>query len=238
MVDCCNTPMTSTVRKASHAGSWYTDDQSELQCQLETWIADGRNALEEKQSICVRGIISPHAGFRYSGATAAHAFAALAAARANIERVFVLGPSHRLGKTTCLLSSADVFETPVGNLAVDREILSELSSTGAFEQARVIDEENEHSLEMQLPFIAHLFGSCKLVPIIVGQISLKDLDRYGKILAPYLDDPRNTFVISSDFCHWGDRFGFTPYDPQQGEIWKSIEVMDRQGMNIIETLVC
>lgn len=60
--------------------------------------------------------------------------------------------------------------------------------------------------------------------------------RYGEVLGPYLDDPSNLFVISSDFCHWGSRFTYTWYEPSHGAIWESITWLDKQGMEAIETV--
>jgi AmmeMemoRadiSam system protein B len=70
---------------------------------------------------------------------------------------------------------------------------------------------------------------------MVGQVNKQAQETYGKIFAPYLDDPSNVFVISSDFCHWGERFDYTPYDKKKGAIWQSIEAMDKEGMALIET---
>lgn len=97
-------------------------------------------------------------------------------------------------------------------------------------------DEAEHSLELQLPFIAQVMEGQEysLVPIMVGLLSTEDEAMYGKALAPYLDAPGNMFVISSDFCHWGPRFRYTPYDRSKGEIWQSIEALDREGMDLIE----
>lgn len=66
----------------------------------------------------------------------------------------------------------------------------------------------QHSLEMHLPYIHHVMGDTEftLVPILVGSTTAKQQELYGKLLAPYLEDPGNFFVISSDFCHWGQRF--------------------------------
>lgn len=70
---------------------------------------------------------------------------------------------------------------------------------------------------------------------MVGVLSNESEELYGTLLGPYLDDPNNLFVISSDFCHWGSRFRYTPYDSKHGAIWRFIESMDRQGMRAIET---
>lgn len=71
---------------------------------------------------------------------------------------------------------------------------------------------------------------------MVGSISNDWEETYGKILAPYLADPQNLFVISSDFCHWGARFRYTYYEESHGPIYKWIEVLDKMGMDLIETL--
>lgn len=71
---------------------------------------------------------------------------------------------------------------------------------------------------------------------MVGSLSKKMEEHYGALLAKYLDDPVNFFVISSDFCHWGKRFDYTYYDPADGPIHKSIELLDRKGMEAIESL--
>jgi len=81
-------------------------------------------------------------------------------------------------------------------------------------------------------FFRHSF---KLIPIMVGNVSGKNASQYGQLFGPYLDDPDNFFVISSDFCHWGSRFGYTLYEKGKGEIYEFISWLDKEGMNAIET---
>ena len=89
---------------------------------------------------------------------------------------------------------------------------------------------------MHLPYIAHLMGSrpYTLVPIMVGALSEGAEEQYGRLLARYLSDPHNLFIISTDFCHWGERFNFTFHDPAHGQIYQSIQALDEQGMDLIE----
>eukprot|EP00191_Tetraselmis_sp_GSL018_P015363 CAMPEP_0177596812 /NCGR_PEP_ID=MMETSP0419_2-20121207/11342_1 /TAXON_ID=582737 /ORGANISM="Tetraselmis sp., Strain GSL018" /LENGTH=172 /DNA_ID=CAMNT_0019088869 /DNA_START=838 /DNA_END=1356 /DNA_ORIENTATION=- len=98
-------------------------------------------------------------------------------------------------------------------------------------------DEAEHSLEMHLPFVARLFSpkEVTIVPIVVGALSASSEQRYGELLAPFVDDERNLFALSSDFCHWGARFGYTPYDKSKGAVHNYIETLDREGMRAIET---
>mmetsp|Transcript_9320 Transcript_9320/g.10813 ORF Transcript_9320/g.10813 Transcript_9320/m.10813 type:complete len:173 (-) Transcript_9320:949-1467(-) len=103
--------------------------------------------------------------------------------------------------------------------------------------SKKVDEE-EHSLEMHLPYIVHIMKhhAYKLVPVLVGNLDPKAEKKFGAVFAEYLSNESNLFVISSDFCHWGARFGFQHYNKEDGEIYQSIEKLDRMGMTLIEKL--
>lgn len=218
-------------RQASHAGSWYTDDASELGSELDTWL----HGCGVPKSSNAKAVIAPHAGYRYSGRCAAFAFANIDPA--SIARVFLLGPSHHYYTCKCALSKASVYKTPLGDLPIDVEVYQELKATGKFEDMDIDVDEAEHSMEMHLPYLAKVFQghSVKVVPILVGALSSESEAAYGETLSKYLDDPANFFSVSSDFCHWGLRFNYTYYDKKQGPIYKSIETLDQNGMSIIES---
>ncbi|XP_041420378.1 protein MEMO1 isoform X3 [Xenopus laevis] len=119
-------------------------------------------------------------------------------------------------------------------------VYGELWKTGMFERMSLQTDEDEHSIEMHLPYIAKTMESHKddvtIVPVLVGALSESKEQEFGKLFSKYLADPTNLFVISSDFCHWGQRFRYTYYDESQGEIYRSIENLDKMGMSIIEQL--
>lgn len=222
------------TRRPTHAGSWYTSSASELASQLSGWLA-------EAQSSCgsARAIIAPHAGYSYSGPTAAWAYKHID--RTNIKRVFLLGPSHNLYSPKCLLSTCSTYATPLGDIPIDDATCEALAASGLFDEMQLPVDEREHSLEMHLPYIQQVMGDAPylLVPIMVGALSESAEARYGELLAPYLADAANLFVISSDFCHWGERFQFQYYDKKHGpEIYQSIEALDHQGMALIEAQDC
>ncbi|CAM8963505.1 unnamed protein product [Rhodiola kirilowii] len=223
--------MDKIVRRASHAGSWYSDNPQKLSKELEGWLTT--SGLPKSPE--VRGVIAPHAGYSYSGRAAAYAFGNIDPS--NISRVFILGPSHHYYTSKCALSTASVYETPIGDLPIDMEVNEELKATGHFELMDLHVDEAEHSMEMHLPYIAKVFQgySVKIVPILVGALSAEKEAFYGRLLAKYANDPKNFFSVSSDFCHWGSRFNYTHYDKKHGAIYKSIEALDRMGMDIIET---
>ena len=221
-------------------GSWYTADGAELSRQLSSWLEAAAAAPCDpriERDAKVRCVIAPHAGYSYSGPCAAHAYTHLRAA--GVKRVFLLGPSHHYYLSGCALSTASVYRTPVGDLEVCSSTYAELRETGAFEEMCMSDDEAEHSMEMHAPYIAHIFAGsgAKLVPILVGALSLSNEERYGRLLAPYLHDPGSVFVISSDFCHWGRRFRYTPFhatSTPERPLFANIEALDRQGMELIE----
>ncbi|KAF5285718.1 hypothetical protein FQA39_LY16524 [Lamprigera yunnana] len=205
----------------------------ELSRQLEYWLrqADLRHGP-------ARAIIAPHAGYQYCGACAGHAYRQISPVV--VRRIFILGPSHHVRLSGCALSNAEKYRTPLYDLHVDLQVNADLEMTGQFEWMDLDTDENEHSIEMHLPYIAKVMETYKnqftILPILVGSLSSEKEACYGRILSSYLADPQNLFVISSDFCHWGQRFRYTYYDRSYGNIYQSIEGLDRAGMNIIENL--
>lgn len=231
---CARDSSRMTTRRASHAGSWYLSDGRALSNELGDWIS--RASRMDRPA---RAIIGPHAGYRYCGACAGHAYAQIDPSR--VKKVFILGPSHHVRLSGCAVSGCAKYSTPLYDLTVDREASEELLATGDFEVMTLEADEDEHSIEMHLPYIAKVMASkprdsFTIVPVLVGSLSPDKEAKYGRIFAKYLADPANLFVISSDFCHWGQRFRYTYYDDKKGEIHESIKSLDYAGMDIIETL--
>lgn len=145
------------------------------------------------------------------------------------------------------------YATPLGNLALDIDVIRELKSQQKvpFKTLSKHDDEEEHSIEMQLPLIRYTFKSnsnVRIVPLYVGSLVQNEERLYGRLLSKYFDDPSTLFVVSSDFCHWGHRFRFTPREfPQklfpsvvspQGSMNGNIESLDRQAMELIAKQDC
>lgn len=241
-------------RKAFHAGSWYSEDPSQLAAELDGYLraVDATKVLTAP----VKALVSPHAGYSYSGPTAAWGFRGID--RSAVKRIFVLGPSHHVHLENCALPNPNMtaYETPLGNIELDQPILAELRSTSSFAEFSVKQDEEEHSIEMQLPFLKHMMGDAAftLVPIVVGNASPSTEAKYGQLLAKYFDLPDTFFIISSDFCHWGQRFGYTSllkeppvvttslpavaYPRDQYPINGGIEALDRVGMDLITCQDC
>ena len=173
-------------RDASHAGSWYSEDEKQLDKELSGYID---KAKKELPSGCkLKGVIGPHAGFYYSGPTAAWAYINIDPTQ--YQRVILLGPSHHVYLDNCALSKANRYATPLGDIEIDRETTQEIEKLGNFIYMSKKVDEQEHSLEMHIPYIKKIFGDhpFKLVPIMIGNLSAAKEKEFGKKLAPYLLD--------------------------------------------------
>lgn len=227
-----------TTRRATHAGSWYSSESRPLGNELDGWMRDALSANGGRiGGPPVRAVIVPHAGYRYCGACAGHSYSQIDPNL--VKRVFILGPSHHVRLSGCAVTGCSKYATPFYNLNIDRAINEELMATGEFEVMSLEADEDEHSIEMHLPYVARVMQTNRdftVVPILVGSLSPEKESKYGRIFAKYLSDPSNLFVVSSDFCHWGQRFRYTYYDDKKGEIHESIKALDYAGMEIIETL--
>ena len=202
---------TLTTRRAYHAGSWYSDSPQRLDATLSSYLDaaskdhdnDNDNDSANQNNAVPRAIISPHAGYAYSGPTAAYAYLALREAMlAYLEQntkdtsyltIVVLHPSHHVYIDYCALSSVDMIDTPLGSLVVDQKLREELMKSGGFKMMERHVDEREHSGEMQYPFIAKVMRDIqcesnfvRVLPIMVGSLGNKKERLYGKIFAPFI----------------------------------------------------
>jgi len=214
-------PCTSAIlnnkhdRRASHADSWYIGNRQKLDAELSRNLAAVQSSDEFVPPVVgCKAIIAPHAGYSYSGPAAAWAYKSIDTT--DIKRVFILGPSHHVYLDGCALSRCKEYVTPLGNLPIDVETIAELAQTGKFTDMDLQTDEDEHSIEMHLPYIRKVFEGkdISVVPILVGAIDKRKEEMYGGIIAHHLAREDTFCVVSSDFCHWGTRFQYTYYYPQ------------------------
>jgi len=200
-----------------------------------------------------KAVIAPHAGYSYSGPAAAWAYKSINTT--GIKRVFVLGPSHHVYLNGCALSKCKTYATPIGDLPLDLETIAVLRATGNFSDMDIQTDEDEHSIEMHLPYVRKVFEGMdiSIVPILVGAIDSETEARFGRVIAPFLARADTFCVVSSDFCHWGTRFSYTFYYPQASPsavgavrlsrngpppstdhpIHQSISVLDHEAMKLL-----
>ncbi|PFH35024.1 Memo family protein [Besnoitia besnoiti] len=221
------------IRRAAHAGSWYSSDPKQLSDLFSSCLT--RVQKTEENAVA---LICPHAGYAYCAATAAAAWRQVSPA--TVRRVFVLGPSHHVYLANCALPQPSVkaYATPLGEIPLDIPVLEALRSAKIFGTLPLRDDENEHSIEMQLPFLKYVLReqAFTLVPIVVGDLRRADHSAFATALRPYFLEVGNLFVFSSDFCHWGRRFRYMYLPPAADDlpIYKRIEMLDRAGAALVE----
>jgi AmmeMemoRadiSam system protein B/AmmeMemoRadiSam system protein A len=185
----CNSSAGASVRRPAVAGQFYPDDGAELRRDVETYLAGG-TALPSAPRI----IISPHAGYVFSGPVAGKGFAAV---DRNVRTVILLGPPHRMPVRGIAAPEASWFETPLGRVEVDQERIRRLMKDPAvYRDDR--PHAQEHSLEVQIPFLQVRLGQFRIVPLLVHGI---EPEKAAGLLFPLID-AHTLIVASSDLSHY------------------------------------
>jgi AmmeMemoRadiSam system protein B len=186
------------VRRAVVDGLFYPAARDALRAQVAHYLA-GIGADDDAARPRPKLLITPHAGYEYCGAVAAHAYALLERRREPIvSRVVLLGPAHRVSVPGLAAPEADAFETPLGEVPLDLAALA-----GLTELRQVVRSdrahEREHSLEVQLPFLQALLGRFTLVPLVVGDAGAEAV---AQVLEHLWGGDETLIVISSDLSHY------------------------------------
>ena len=186
---------TNRVRKPAVAGSFYPSSAKEILSMTQGWL----HPVDAQ--VAPQAVIVPHAGYVFSGEVAASAFNRIPK-RHPYKRIFLLGPSHRVGFSGASVDTMYAYaETPLGRVAIDIETGKELLKTASF-TCRNDAHDREHCLEVQLPFLQMMYEEVPpIVPIVIGTQRLEILEDIADSLEPYFNE-ENLFVISSDFSHY------------------------------------
>ncbi len=180
------------------AGSFYPAGADRLRSELAGYFASCKKA---GSGVSVRAIIVPHAGYVFSGHTAAAGFAAVPA-DASYENIFLIGVSHRYAFEGAAVYTSGDLVTPLGTLKVNKELGEKLKSTNKWFIEKDVAHIPEHSLEVELPFIQYHFKNVpKIVPVLIGTHNTSIIKAVASGLQPWFNS-RNLFVISSDFSHY------------------------------------
>ncbi len=171
-----------------------------------------------------KALIVPHAGYIFSGPVAASGFAQLKNIRHTVKRVIVLGPCHRVPLRGLATSSADYFETPLGPISIDREAIEQIISLPQVEEFDLTHQQ-EHSLEVQLPFLQEVLDDFSLVPLVVGDTSAEEV---SEVLERLWGGDETLIVISSDLSHYHD---YNTARAMDTETCQAIEEMDSAAIH-------
>jgi len=186
------------IRYPAVAGMFYPADKQVLKQDIHRYLKQCQMASDT--NIVPKAIVVPHAGYVYSGSVAASAYQYLQPLKGKIKRVVLLGPSHRVAFKGLAVPGSEYFKTPLGEIILDKQAIA-----GLLELPQVVESnyahEEEHSLEVQLPFLQEVLDDFSLVPVVIG-----DADRYevAEVIKHLLlgHEEETVLVISSDLSHY------------------------------------
>lgn len=198
---------TLTTRPAACAGTWYPGKRDSLAAEVDKLLDQASPPTISGRPLAV---IAPHAGYRFSAPVAAAGYRCLRGQ--SYKRVIVMAFSHRYANAyrgVHVPADLNAYETPLGIVPVDREIVDKLRKSPLFIDAPGVDRE-EHSLELQLPFLQRTLKDFRLVPMLVGRMMPTDYARVAEAVLPFIDDS-TLLVASSDCTHFGPSYDFQPF---------------------------
>ena len=207
------------IRRSVIAGTWYPGTKAELGRMLDGFLD---NAKKEELGGELMGLIAPHAGYVYSGQVAAYAYKQLEGLDFPI--VAIVSPVHRMFVGRYAVTAKRYYETPLGLVEVDGELVDALDEAVGLNR---VERDDEHSLEIQLPFLQRVLGRFKLLPVMMGDQSLPACRALGEALAGVLRGKRALLVASTDLSH------FHPYDTAvrlDRVVLDHIEKFDPEGL--------
>ena len=185
------------ARDAAVAGMFYPDDKAVLENFVESSLKNSSKFAQRPKIL-----ISPHAGYVYSGECAAKTIGQLSALSQDKKyKILLVGPSHRVYIKGAALCGADYFKTPLGNIEVDRDESLRLSNRFGFLEIEDNAHRFEHSLEVQLPFLQKTLKNFSIVPVVYGEIGYEEIEA---LIEFFLDGDDKISLISSDLSHYYD----------------------------------
>jgi AmmeMemoRadiSam system protein B len=209
------------VRSAQVAGYFYPADPQQLRSEIKVFLETTKpvDVIEN-----IFGIISPHAGYVYSGKTAAYVYNLIKGK--NFKRVVIISPSHSEYFAGISVYYGDAYETPLGLLEVDKEFVSKLVENSKTIFKGVEGHRNEHALEVQLPFLQSVLNDFKIVPVVMGEQGRMYVDELAKKLSAVTDD-ETLIVSSSDLSHFHSK---SEADKLDSIVEKRISSFDFDGL--------
>lgn len=216
--------MSTKVRPPAVAGLFYPGDPAQLRDVVSEYLAQAPTVAGPVP----KALIVPHAGYIYSGAIAGAAYAQVGHRRRQIRRIVLIGPSHRVYLRGMAVPAAEVFQTPLGMVTVDRELKARVLA-----HEHVVESDlphaSEHSLEVQLPFLQMMFDDFMLLPVALGSASAPAV---AAALADVWGDEETLVLVSSDLSH------YLPYDEARAADAETIAAILRNDATLTGEQAC
>lgn len=217
--------LSKSIRQPYVAGQFYEADPQKLSNDISNMLSE----LEPHESSnSVAAIILPHAGYTYSGKTALKTI--LTTTGKKYKKVILIAPSHRYPINGIVLSNHAYYRTPLGDISVDKAAVNEIKANkNPYISCDDEVHEYEHALEVELPLLQTLWDEFSIVPIICGHLENIAAEKIANDLVPLWSDD-TLWVISSDFTHYGESFGYIPFTDN---VQENIEKLDHEAIEHI-----
>lgn len=187
------------IRPPAVAGMFYPSDETTLKNDIHVYLQQAHNEAKTP-AVIPKAIVVPHAGYIFSGPVAASAYQHLIPLKHKIKRVVLLGPCHRVAFNGLAVPESDTFNTPLGDIKIDQSGIQQIEDLG-----QVITSEqahrDEHSLEVQLPFLQEVLDDFTLIPLVVGNAKPAEV---AEVINRLWGDEHTLIVISTDLSHYHD----------------------------------
>jgi AmmeMemoRadiSam system protein B len=217
------------IRKPAVAGQFYGGTPAE--CMAEIGECMPVHDLKVELPDPIAAAIVPHAGWVFSGELAAMAFKAIQQVNQEVDTFVIFGAAHRYFGGGAVVDDSDAWQTPLGEIEIDTELARQIVSEGAIADADA--HHAEHSIEVQVPFIQHLFPNAKIVPILVP---VADFDpAFGSRVGQLIHEQTNKKIVciaSTDLTHYGPRYGFCPEGTGPAALKWACEVNDMEFIDL------
>lgn len=186
----------SSIRQPAVAGLFYPEDSRKLRSDIQSLLS----SIKAQQSLKnIFGIVSPHAGYIYSGQTAAYGFSLLK--NHSYNKVIIISPSHREYFPGSSVYNGDAYQTPLGVINVDKELAQKIVEGSKTIHFGIEGHRQEHAVEVQIPFLQMVLNDFKIVPIVMGDQAKVFVDDLADQIAKATDE--NTLAVaSSDLSHF------------------------------------
>lgn len=209
----------SNIRKAAVAGQFYPAKKNELNENIKKFF---KPVPPQKSADSPIAVIVPHAGYMFSGQTAAYAYKFIS--NKKIDTAVIIGNSHKFPLNQGAIYSEGGFETPLGIVEINKKLCDKILSNSNMVVKNILPHETEHSIEVQLPFLQYTFGNIKIVPILLSTFSLNECKQIGEAVAKSIQEMNLTnnviIIASSDMSHYPS--------------WASANMCDSKALKTLE----
>ncbi len=216
------------IRQPAVAGQFYPASEKRLRATVQEALA---GTPENLPSGRVRVLLVPHAGYSFSGQVAGKAYSLLRESAGEYDQAVVLAPAHTLPFQGVALSDRTAWRTPLGDVETAMEECQRLTQNSSLFTFKEVAHSREHALEVQLPFLQTILPEARLIPMVCGNLTQRDMIEAADVLRNELWQPRTLWILSTDFTHYGRAFGYLPF---RNNIAENLEKLDMKAVELIQ----